>query len=80
MSTAATIEGHFQLDNCQELSSEQEEALAVFERACQRYLKMSTQDFLARYRTDGFKSDPELAYKAAEVALLLPLLGAGKES
>lgn len=49
---------------------------AIFERACRRYLKMSTEEFLGKWNGHFFESHPELAHKAADVALLLPLLSA----
>jgi hypothetical protein len=56
--------------------SENAEQLAEFERACQRYLHMSTADFLQKMDSGYFLRHPELARKAADVALLLPLLSA----
>jgi hypothetical protein len=47
---------------------------AIFERASRRYLNMSTEEFLAKWNSGFFKQHPELAHKAADVALLLPLL------
>ncbi len=49
---------------------------AMFERACKRYLKMSTEEFLEKWNGNFFEKHPELAHKAADVALLLPLLSA----
>jgi hypothetical protein len=49
---------------------------AIFERAAVRYLKMSTEEFLEKWNNGFFKEHPELAYRAADVALLLPLLSA----
>lgn len=49
---------------------------AIFERASMRYLKMSTEEFLEKWNSGFFKQHPELAHKAADVALLLPLLSA----
>lgn len=48
----------------------------IFERACQRYLKMSTSEFLEKLDSGYFKKHLELAHKAADVALLLPLIRA----
>jgi len=48
----------------------------IFERASRRYLKMSTAEFLEKWNSGFFKQHPELAHKAADVALLLPLLSA----
>jgi hypothetical protein len=49
---------------------------AIFERAAMRDLKMSTEEFLEKWNSGFFKQHPELAYKAADLALLLPLLSA----
>jgi hypothetical protein len=49
---------------------------AIFEQACRRYLQMSAAEFIERWNSGFFKNHPELAYKAADVALLLPLLSA----
>jgi hypothetical protein len=49
---------------------------AIFERTLRRYLNMSTEEFLAKWNSGFFKQHPELAHKAADVALLLPLLSA----
>jgi hypothetical protein len=49
---------------------------AIFERASKRYLQMSTEEFLEKWNNGFFKQHPELAHKAADVALLLPLLSA----
>ena len=49
---------------------------AIFERASRRYLKMSAEEFLEKWNNGFFKQHPELAHKAADVALLLPLLSA----
>jgi hypothetical protein len=49
---------------------------AIFERAAVRYLKMSTEEFLEKWNNGFFKEHPELAHRAADVALLLPLLSA----
>ncbi len=55
---------------------ELEESKAEFERACQRYLHMSTAEFLHNMGSGYFQKHPELAHRAADVALLLPLLSA----
>jgi hypothetical protein len=49
---------------------------AIFERASRRYLQMSAEEFVEKWNSGFFKKHPELAYKAADVALLLPLLSA----
>ena len=49
---------------------------AIFERASRRYLQMSANEFLEKWNSGFFKEHPELAHKAADVALLLPLLSA----
>lgn len=49
---------------------------AIFERASMRYLQMSTKEFLDKWNSGFFKEHPEMAHKAADVALLLPLLSA----
>jgi len=49
---------------------------AIFERASRRYLQMSTDEFVEKWNSGFFKEHPELAHKAADVALLLPLLSA----
>jgi hypothetical protein len=49
---------------------------AIFERASKRYLQMSAEEFLEKWNNGFFKQHPELAHKAADVALLLPLLSA----
>ena len=49
---------------------------AVFERASQRYLQMSAEEFVEKWKSGFFKQHPELVHKAADVALLLPLLSA----
>jgi hypothetical protein len=49
---------------------------AIFERASRRYLQMSTDEFLDKWNSGFFKEHPELAHKAADIALLLPLLSA----
>lgn len=59
------------------LPKQQDENRAIFERACRRYLGISTEEFLVRWRQGGFNDTEELAHKAAHVALLLPLLSAG---
>lgn len=48
----------------------------ILERAAQRYLQMSTKEFVEKWNSGFFKQHPELAHKAADVALLLPLLSA----
>ena len=60
----------------QELLSETSVDRAIFERASQRYLQMSTEEFTGKWNSGFFKQHPELADKAADVALLLPLLSA----
>jgi len=57
-----------------EQTSAAEEDAAIFERACQRYLKMSTAQFLDKWKK-GYFQDTEIAHQAADVALLLPLIG-----
>ena len=52
------------------------ENAAIFERACQRYLRMTTEEFLHNWNSGYFAQHVELAHKAADVALLLPLLSA----
>jgi hypothetical protein len=37
---------------------------------------MSTDEFVEKWNSGFFKEHPELAHKAADVALLLPLLSA----
>ena len=59
-----------------ESSPEVDDGRAVFERACKRYLKMSAEEFLEKWNGHFFENHPELAHKAADVALLLPLLSA----
>jgi len=49
---------------------------AIFERAARRYLGMATEEFLEKWNGGYFKKHPELAHKAADVALLLPLVSA----
>lgn len=49
---------------------------AIFERASRRYLQMSTDEFVEKWNSGFFNEHPELAHKAAHVALLLPLLSA----
>jgi hypothetical protein len=49
---------------------------AIFERASRRYLQMSAEEFVEKWHGRFFKQHPELAHKAADVALLLPLLSA----
>lgn len=49
----------------------------IFERASRRYFQMSAEEFVEKWNNGFFKEHPELAYKAADVALLLPLLSAG---
>ena len=46
----------------------------ILERACQRYLGMSSEEFLQKWQSGYFQAHPELALKAADVALLLPLV------
>ncbi len=46
----------------------------VFERNCQRYLGIHTQDFLSKMDSGYFSEHPELADRAACVAILLPLV------
>ena len=57
-------------------NSEAIEDRATFERASRRYLHMSAQEFVEKWNSGFFKQHPELAHKAADVALLLPLLSA----
>ena len=52
------------------------EAREIFERASQRYLKMTTDEFVKNWKAGYFRNRPELAHKAADIALLLPLLSA----
>jgi hypothetical protein len=52
------------------------EARAIFERASQRYLKMAADEFVEKWKAGYFRTHLELAHKAADVALLLPLLSA----
>ena len=47
---------------------------AIFERASRRYFQMSAEEFVEKWRSGYFKQHPELAHKAADVALMLPLL------
>ncbi len=49
----------------------------IFERASRRYFHMSTEEFVQKWHNGFFKEHPELAHKAADVALLLTLLSAG---
>lgn len=49
---------------------------AIFERAARRYLQMSTEEFVEKWNSGFFEQHPELAHKAADVALLLPLVSA----
>jgi hypothetical protein len=49
---------------------------AVLERATRRYLQMSTEEFVEKWNSGFFKQHPELAHKADDIALLLPLLSA----
>jgi len=49
---------------------------AIFERATRRYLQMSAEEFVEKWNCGFFEQHPELAHKAADVALLLPLLSA----
>jgi hypothetical protein len=56
------------------LQSEAQVDCAIFERASRRYLQMSANEFLEKWNSGFFKEHPELAHKAANVALLLPLL------
>jgi hypothetical protein len=49
---------------------------AILERAAQRYLQMSTEEFVEKWDSGFFKHHPELAHQAADVALLLPLRSA----
>jgi hypothetical protein len=48
----------------------------IFERASRRYLGMSTEEFVEKWKSGFFADRPDLAYRAAKVALLLPLLSA----
>jgi hypothetical protein len=48
----------------------------IFERASRRYLGMSTEEFVEKWKSGFFTDRPDLAYRAAKVALLLPLLSA----
>jgi hypothetical protein len=59
-----------------ETKPEVDNGSAMFERACQRYLNMSTEEFLEKWHGRFFERHPELAHKAADIALLLPLLSA----
>ncbi len=58
-----------------ERTSAAEEGAAIFEQACKRYLNVSTEEFLERWEKGDFR-DTEIAHRAADVALLLPLMGA----
>ncbi|HTB20671.1 MAG TPA: hypothetical protein VK708_21255 [Bryobacteraceae bacterium] len=49
---------------------------AVLERATRRYLQMSSEEFVEKWNSGFFKQHPELAHKADDIALLLPLLSA----
>ena len=53
-----------------------EKAWEILDRASQRYLQMPAKEFVQKWESGFFKEHPELAYKAADVALLLPLLSA----
>jgi hypothetical protein len=48
----------------------------IFERASRRYLGMSTEEFVEKCKSGFFADRPDFAYRAAKVALLLPLLSA----
>ena len=48
----------------------------IFESACQRYLKISTDEFLQKWASGYFRDYPELAHRASDIALLLPLVRA----
>ena len=60
----------------QQHQSDADSDRATFERASMRYLQMTTEEFLEKWNSGFFKRHPELAHKAADVALLLPLLSA----
>jgi hypothetical protein len=51
-----------------------EEALATFDAAARRYLKMSGHDFLRKWNSGFFKGKRELATKVDAVSILLPLV------
>jgi hypothetical protein len=57
-------------------SSDTDTDRGIFERASRRYLQMSTEEFVENWNNGFFEQRPELAHKAADVALLLPLLSA----
>ena len=48
------------------------EARQLFERTAQRYLQMSTDEFLRRWDAKAF--EPELQARAGRVASLIPLI------
>jgi hypothetical protein len=64
------------LAQTQNAQSEAATDRAIFERASRRYFGMSTEEFIEKWNNGFFKTHPELAHKAADVALLLPLLSA----
>jgi hypothetical protein len=61
-------------------TSEAMEDRAIFERATRRYLQMSSEEFVAKWNSGFFNQHPQLAHKAADVALLLPLVSATRLS
>jgi hypothetical protein len=64
------------VDSRDQNTSEATADRAIFERASRRYLNMSMEEFLEKWNSGFFEQHPELAHKAADVALLLPLLSA----
>jgi hypothetical protein len=59
-----------------EATPEAIEERAILDRAARRYLQLSAEEFVEKWNSGFFKHHPELAHKASDVALLLPLLSA----
>jgi len=51
-----------------------DESADVFEHVVQRYLKMSTSDFLSRMESGYFAEHPELELRLDAVLFYLPLI------
>jgi hypothetical protein len=51
-----------------------DESAMIFERTVQRYLKMSTSEFLSRLDSGYFQKHPELERRLDSVLFYLPLI------
>lgn len=62
------------IDGEANVTMSREEALATFDAAARRYLKMSGAEFLRKWNSGFFKDKQQLATKVDAVSILLPLV------